>query len=69
MAQKIGKQPGEGDKYGYFPDVFSVSINRALSRCRDKNIIIDDDLIKDLFEQATEVKARFVRRYNNDHTP
>lgn len=63
MTQKIGKRLGQGDAYGYFPNVFSASMNRALSRCRDNNVKIDDNIIKNVFEQATKVKARFVRRY------
>ena len=63
MIRKIGKWPARGDRYGYFPDVFSVSVNRGLSRHRQMGIMIDDDLIKNLCDHASEVKVRFIRRY------
>ncbi len=63
MTKKIGKRPGEGDEYGYFPDIFSVSVNRGLDRHRQKGAVIDDAVIKKLYDRASKIKARFYRRY------
>lgn len=63
VTRKIGKWPEQGDKYGYFPDVFSVSVNRELSRCRQKGTMIDNELVKGVCDHASEAKIRFIRRY------
>lgn len=63
MTRKIGKWPGRGDKYGYFPNVFSASVNRALARYRQKGVVIDEDLIKNAYDHAARIAVRFDRRY------
>ncbi len=61
--RKIGELPIICDEYGYSPNVFSASVNRALARYRQKDVVIDEDLIKNAYDRAARVAVRFDRRY------